>query len=170
MLLSSHWVLCATFKINIFIIYLRFLLICPISTTGKKKSNLLQDVMAENHELYKEISQLKGLLIKAQNERMALNDIGKCFWYFDHFFSQELCISLPSRPFKMRDLILHLPYCWVFNTKCIFIFDIRFITTILLNSKIFSTIGMDLSFWTSTLSKKGKNLLFCQTLWANSWN
>ena len=122
--------------------------------------------MAENHELYKEISQLKGLLIKAQNERMALNDIGKCFWYFDHFFSQELCISLPSRPFKMRDLILHLPYCWVFNTKCIFIFDIRFITTILLNSKIFSTIGMDLSFWTSTLSKKGKNLLFCQTLWA----
>ena len=51
----------------------------PLSTRREIKSKLLQAVMAENRDLYKEISRLKGLAIQTNNERMALNDIGKCF-------------------------------------------------------------------------------------------
>ena len=51
----------------------------PLSTTRN------QVLVAENGVLKKEISYLKGLMIQTNNDRMALNDIGKCFECLTHF-------------------------------------------------------------------------------------
>ena len=47
-----------------------------LSTTRKNKN---QALVAENGVLNQEVSYLKSQMIQTCNDRMALNDIGKCF-------------------------------------------------------------------------------------------
>ena len=48
----------------------------PLSTTRKNKN---QALVAENGVLNQEVSYLKSQMIQTCNDRVALNDIGKCF-------------------------------------------------------------------------------------------